>query len=142
MSIFFLLSDGQPHWKDFTLIILIIGGGIGVWYAFHQNKKFKSHLNRMNRDMDSLQNAEKALENLQKELEEAKQAQEDVITEKQNLEKKLQDSKTDLDSLPNSSYSDLEVSQLKAEIEVRASQTTIPSFVKKLCGRCCEPSSN
>lgn len=115
MSISLFLLDGQPHWKDLTLIVLLIGGGIGVWYAFQQNKKFKNHLNRMNRDMDSLQNAEKALENLQKELEEAKQAQEDVITEKQNLEKKLQDSKTDLDSLP---YSDLEVNQLKAEIEV------------------------
>lgn len=117
MSLYFVLLDGQPHWKDLTLIVLLIGGGIGVWYAISQNKKFKSHLNRMNRDMDSLQNAEKALQNLQRELEEAKQAQEDVITEKQNLEKKLRDSKTDL-SLP-SSYSDLEVSQLKAEIEVR-----------------------
>ncbi|KAJ8955299.1 hypothetical protein NQ314_006912 [Rhamnusium bicolor] len=105
-----------PHWKDLTLIFLTIVGGLGVWYAFQQNKKFKSHLNRMNKDMDSLQNAEKALENLQKELEQAKQAQESVITEKQNLEKKLQDSKSDFSSLP-SSYSDLEVSQLKAEIE-------------------------
>ncbi|CAH1996217.1 unnamed protein product [Acanthoscelides obtectus] len=69
----------------------------------------------MTKDMDSLQNAEKALENLQKELEHAKQAQESVITEKQNLEKKLQDSKSELNTLP---YSDLEVSQLKAEIEM------------------------
>lgn len=106
-----------PHWKDLTLIFLTIVGGLGVWYAFQQNKKFKNHLNRMNKDMDSLQNAEKALENLQKELEVAKQAQETVITEKQDLEKKLEDSKTELSSLP-SSYSDLEVSQLKAEIEV------------------------
>lgn len=68
--------------------------------------------------MDSLQNAEKALENLQKELEVAKQAQETVISEKENLEKKLQDSKGELNTL-SSSYSDLEVSQLKAEIEVR-----------------------
>lgn len=68
----------------------------------------------MNRDMDSLQNAEKALENLQKELEVAKQAQESVITEKLDLEKKLQ-----ADSLTlSTSNSDLEVSQLKAEIEV------------------------
>lgn len=67
--------------------------------------------------MDSLQNAEKALENLQKELEVAKQAQESVISEKEHLERKLQDSKIDLNTIP-SSYSDLEVSQLKAEIEV------------------------
>ncbi|KAJ8933378.1 hypothetical protein NQ318_018447, partial [Aromia moschata] len=105
-----------PHWKDLTLIFLIIVGGLGAWYAFQQNKKFKNHLNRMNKDMDSLQNAEKALENLQKELEQAKQAQESVISEKQNLEKKLQD-KTEFNSLP-SSYSDLEVSQLKDEIEM------------------------
>lgn len=68
--------------------------------------------------MDSLQNAEKALENLQKELEVAKQVQETVISEKENLEKKLMDSKSEINTLP-SSYSDLEVSQLKAEIEVR-----------------------
>ncbi|KAJ3658098.1 hypothetical protein Zmor_009857 [Zophobas morio] len=129
-------KDGQPHWKDFTLIVLIIGGGIGVWYAFQQNKKFKTHLNRMNRDMDSLQNAEKALENLAKELEEAKQAQEDVITEKQNLEKRLQDSKTDLDSLPNL-YSDLEVSQLKAEIEMLRTELQIAEG--ELKDRCWSP---
>ncbi|RZB94454.1 stromal interaction molecule -like [Asbolus verrucosus] len=136
MNIFFLLLDGQPHWKDLTLIVLVIGGGIGVWYAFQQNKKFKNHLNRMNRDMDSLQNAEKALENLQKKLEEAKQAQEDVITEKQNLEKKLQDSKTDLDSLPNS-YSDLEISQLKAEIEMLRTELQIAEG--ELKDRCWSP---
>ncbi|CAH1996212.1 unnamed protein product [Acanthoscelides obtectus] len=102
-------------WKDLTLIFLTIVGGLGGWYAYQQNKKFKRHLNRMTKDMDSLQNAEKALENLQKELEHAKQAQESVITEKQNLEKKLQDSKSELNTLP---YSDLEVSQLKAEIEM------------------------
>lgn len=95
-------------------------GTLGVWYAFRQNKKFKDHLNRMSQDMDSLQNAEKALENLQRELEVAKQAQESVITEKENLEKKLQDSKSELNLMP-SSYSDLEVSQLKAEIEVNLS---------------------
>lgn len=107
-----MFLDGTPHWKDLTLIILIVIGGIGAWYAINQNKKFKKHLTRMNRDMDSLQNAEKALENLQKELEQAKQAQETVITEKQDLEKKLEFS-----SCPTS-YSDLEISQLKAEIEV------------------------
>lgn len=91
---------------------MLIFGGIGAYYAVNQNKKFKHHLNRMNKDMDSLQNAEKALENLQKELEVAKQVQETVITEKQDLEKKLEFS-----SCPTS-YSDLEISQLKAEIEV------------------------
>nr|QZZ63291.1 stromal interaction molecule-like protein [Leptinotarsa decemlineata] len=125
-----------PHWKDLTLIFLTIVGGLGVWYAYQQNKKFKNHLNRMNSDMDSLQNAEKALENLQKELEQAKQAQETVISEKQNLEKKLQDSKSELCSLP-SSYSDLEVTQLKAEIEML--RTELQLAEGELKDRCWTP---
>ncbi|KAJ8919442.1 hypothetical protein NQ315_016540 [Exocentrus adspersus] len=125
-----------PHWKDLTLIFLTIVGGLGVWYAYQQNKKFKNHLNRMNKDMDSLQNAEKALENLQKELEEAKQAQESVITEKQDLEKKLQDSKSE-SSLNPSSYSDLEVTQLKAEIEML--RTELQLAEGELKDRCWAP---
>lgn len=51
---------------------------------------------------------------LQKELERARMEQESATTEKQNLEKRLQDESLGL----HTSYSDLEVSQLKAEIEV------------------------
>lgn len=68
--------------------------------------------------MDSLQNAEKELEHLQKQLEQAKQAQENVVTEKEILEKQLQETHADSGNL-HTSYSDLEISQLKAEIEVR-----------------------
>lgn len=97
------------------------------------------------KDMESLQKAETAYEdlqvcistlnylivilklkfsinllNIQKELEKAKQQQEHVSTEKANLEKKLQEQqiKGDHSSELKSSYSDLEVSQLKNEIEV------------------------
>lgn len=92
------------------------------------------------RDMESLQNAETALEdlqvyilsydiffifptysfNFQKELEKAKQEQEFVSTEKANLEKKLQEQqiKDEHSSVLKSSYSDLEISQLKNEVEV------------------------
>ncbi|CAG9819475.1 unnamed protein product [Phaedon cochleariae] len=125
-----------PYWKDLTLIFLSIVGGLGVWYAYQQNKKFKRHLTRMNSDMDSLQNAERALENLQKELEQARQAQETVISEKQNLEKKLQDSKSDLNTLP-CSYSDLEVTQLKAEIEML--RTELQLAEGELKDRCWAP---
>lgn len=51
---------------------------------------------------------------LQKELERARLEQENATTAKQNLEKRLQDESMGL----HTSYSDLEVSQLKAEIEV------------------------
>jgi len=57
------------------------------------------------------------LTRLQKELERARMEQESATTEKQHLEKRLQDESLGL----HTSYSDLEVSQLKAEIEVCAS---------------------
>lgn len=77
----------------------------------------------MNKDMEGLQSAELALQNLQKELEQALLAQENVATEKQNLEKKLQEAaSTENRALPNS-YSDVEVSQLKAEIEASTLST-------------------
>lgn len=66
--------------------------------------------------MEGLQNAEFTLEKLQKELEEARQAEKNVASEKENLEKRLQ-SEADSTTLQNS-LSDGEVSQLKAEIEV------------------------
>lgn len=48
-------------------------------------------------------------------MERARMEQESAATEKQNLEKRLQDESLGL----HTSYSDLEVSQLKAEIEVK-----------------------
>ena len=53
----------------------------------------------------------------QKELERAKLEQESVTTEKKNLERQLLKQGGDQSEL-RTSYSDLEVSQLKAEIEV------------------------
>ncbi|KAB0799344.1 hypothetical protein PPYR_07224 [Photinus pyralis] len=129
-------KDHQPHWKDLTLIVLIIGGSIGMWYAVQQNKKFKSHLTRMNKDMEGLQHAESALENLQRELERAVEARENVVSEKQNLEKKLQEAGADSLGLHNS-YSDLEVSQLKAEIEMLRHELQIAEG--ELKDRCWSP---
>lgn len=101
--------DAKPGWKDYILITLVIGGGIIVWYAYQQNKKFKNHLNRMALDMDNLQKAENAYKEVQEKLEQA-------VEDKNNVEKKLQE-ETETSNMHNS-YSDLEVSQLKAEIEV------------------------
>lgn len=72
----------------------------------------------MMKDMESLHNAELALKNLQKEFEIVKMEQETVTEEKQNLEKRLKDETLGLQT----SCSDLEVSQLKAEIEVSLSE--------------------
>ena len=55
---------------------------------------------------------------VQKELERARQEQECATTEKQDLERRLLEQRGDSNEF-RTSYSDLEVSQLKAEIEVR-----------------------
>lgn len=99
-----------------------------MWYAVQQNKKFKSHLNRMNKDMEGLQNAELALQDLQKELEQALLAQENVATEKQNLERKLQEAASTKSRVFPNTYSDIQVSELKAEIEASS------PFSYVLCG--------
>lgn len=60
-----LLLDTVTHLKDLVLITLLLGALIGFWYAYNQNKSSTQHLKRMMRDMESLQNAETALEDLQ-----------------------------------------------------------------------------
>ena len=100
--------------KDLILITLLFGALIGCWYAYQQKKSSQKDLHRMMKDMESLHNAELELKSLQKEFEIVKMEQESVTTEKQNLEKRLRDESMGL----HASSSDLEVSQLKAEIEV------------------------
>jgi len=71
----------------------------------------------MMKDMESLHKAELALEQLQKELERARMEQACVTSEKQNLERQLLQQESDHPEL-HTSYSDLEVARLKAEIEI------------------------
>lgn len=59
------MADSVTHLKDLVLITLLLGALIGFWYAYNQNKSSTQHLKRMMRDMESLQNAETALEDLQ-----------------------------------------------------------------------------
>ncbi|KAK9498029.1 hypothetical protein O3M35_003914 [Rhynocoris fuscipes] len=110
-------KESNNHIKDIILVTLSLGAIIGFWYAYKMNKNSRRHLKRMMRDMESLQKAELALENLQKELERARQEQECATTQKADLERKLLEQCGDGTEL-RTSYSDLEVSQLKAEIEL------------------------
>ncbi|XP_071452395.1 stromal interaction molecule homolog isoform X2 [Hetaerina americana] len=110
-------KDYSHHMKDLVLVTLLVVAMGGCWYAYQQNKRSQKHLSRMMKDMESLQKAECTLIDLQKELERARHEQECVTTEKQNLERRLQEQAGDPSEL-RTSYSDLEVSQLKAEIEM------------------------
>ncbi|XP_055297506.1 stromal interaction molecule homolog isoform X6 [Sitodiplosis mosellana] len=105
------------RWKDYILVTLLLSAIIGCWYAYQQNKSAKRHLRRMAKDMEGLQKAENALADMQKELEQARLEQENVATEKLDLERRLKEAPS-----LSSSSSDLEVQQLKAEIEMLRSE--------------------
>ncbi|XP_028657833.1 stromal interaction molecule 2 [Erpetoichthys calabaricus] len=80
-----------PHnWmKDFVLMISIIIGVGGCWFAYVQNKTSKEHISKMMKDLESLQTAEQSLRDLQERLEKAQEENRTVAVEKQNLEQKL-----------------------------------------------------
>ncbi|XP_077399854.1 stromal interaction molecule 2 isoform X2 [Vanacampus margaritifer] len=82
----------QHNWmKDFVLMISIVIGVGGCWFAYVQNKSSKVHISQMMKDLDSLQNAEQSLLDLQSRLEKAQEENRTVIVEKQNLEQKMRD---------------------------------------------------
>lgn len=60
-------SAGPQHnWmKDFVLMVSIVIGVGGCWFAYVQNKSSKVHISQMMRDLDSLQHAEQSLLDLQ-----------------------------------------------------------------------------
>ncbi|XP_030634991.1 stromal interaction molecule 2 [Chanos chanos] len=84
----------RPHhnWlKDFVLMVSIIIGVGGCWFAYVQNKSSKVHISQMMKDLESLQSAEQSLRDLQSRLEKAQEENRTVAVEKQNLEQKMRD---------------------------------------------------
>ncbi|XP_014284059.1 stromal interaction molecule homolog isoform X2 [Halyomorpha halys] len=108
-------KESNNHVKDIVLVTLLMAALIGFWYTYRMNKISKKHLKRMMKEMESLQKAELTLEDLQKELERARQEQECATTEKQDLERKLMEHGDSAEV--RSSCSDLELARLKAENE-------------------------
>uniref|UniRef100_A0A3Q3H234 Stromal interaction molecule 2b n=1 Tax=Labrus bergylta TaxID=56723 RepID=A0A3Q3H234_9LABR len=59
----------QHNWmKDFVLMVSIVIGVGGCWFAYVQNKSSKVHISQMMKDLESLQNAEQSLLDLQSRL--------------------------------------------------------------------------
>ncbi|XP_036452051.1 stromal interaction molecule 2 isoform X2 [Colossoma macropomum] len=82
----------QHNWlKDFVLMVSIIIGVGGCWFAYMQNKSSKVHISQMMKDLESLQSAEQSLMELQSRLEKAQEENRTVAVEKQNLEQKMRD---------------------------------------------------
>ncbi|XP_067117451.1 stromal interaction molecule 2 isoform X2 [Osmerus mordax] len=82
----------QHNWlKDFVLMVSILIGVGGCWFAYVQNKSSRVHISQMMRDLESLQSAEFSLMELQERLEKAQEENRTVAVEKQNLEQKMLD---------------------------------------------------
>uniref|UniRef100_A0A3Q0SDE3 Stromal interaction molecule 2 n=1 Tax=Amphilophus citrinellus TaxID=61819 RepID=A0A3Q0SDE3_AMPCI len=82
-----------PHnyMKDLLLIVSVVMGVGGCWFAQAQNKSSKVHIAKMMKDLESLQRAEQSLIDLQEQLERAQEEKRNVAEEKQSLEEKMRD---------------------------------------------------
>uniref|UniRef100_A0A669BK67 Stromal interaction molecule 2 n=1 Tax=Oreochromis niloticus TaxID=8128 RepID=A0A669BK67_ORENI len=82
-----------PHnyMKDLVLIVSVVMGVGGCWFAQAQNKASKVHISKMMKDLESLQRAEESLIELQEQLERAQEEKRNVAEEKQSLEEKMRD---------------------------------------------------
>ncbi|XP_035222166.1 stromal interaction molecule homolog isoform X2 [Stegodyphus dumicola] len=81
----------RNYFKDVILVLSLVIAVGGCWFAYVQHKHSQTHMQKMMQDMEALQKAEDSLRDLQKELNKARQEQEIVSIEKQDLERRLQD---------------------------------------------------
>ncbi|XP_072557912.1 stromal interaction molecule 1b isoform X1 [Paramormyrops kingsleyae] len=81
----------DSHLKDFMLVVSIVIGVGGCWFAFIQNRYSREHMSKMMKDLESLQRAEQSLLDLQQKLQRAQEDHRTVEVEKVNLEQKLRE---------------------------------------------------
>ncbi|XP_063806914.1 stromal interaction molecule 1 isoform X2 [Pseudophryne corroboree] len=84
------LLTRHNHLKDFMLVVSIVIGVGGCWFAFIQNRYSKDHMKKMMKDLEGLHRAEQSLHDLQTRLQKAQEEHRTVEVEKVHLEKKLQ----------------------------------------------------
>ncbi|XP_061637158.1 stromal interaction molecule 1-like isoform X5 [Phyllopteryx taeniolatus] len=85
------LMNRHNHLKDFMLVVSIVIGMGGCWFAYIQNRYSKDHMKKMMKDLEGLQRAEQSLHDLQQKLQIAQEEHRSVEVEKVNLEQKLRD---------------------------------------------------
>ncbi|XP_023694624.2 stromal interaction molecule 1a isoform X3 [Paramormyrops kingsleyae] len=85
------LMNRHSHLKDFMLVVSIVIGMGGCWFAYIQNRYSKDHMSKMMKDLEGLQRAEQSLHDLQQKLQIAQEEHRTVEVEKVNLEQKLRD---------------------------------------------------
>ena len=97
-------KDSSSMLKDVILSTLLVLAVTGFIYAYRQNKRSRDHLQRMIKDMESLSQAERTLQDMQAKLT-LKDSEIDLLHHQNNLVQ---------NELPDA----LEVSRLKEEVEV------------------------
>ncbi|XP_043928978.1 stromal interaction molecule 1 isoform X4 [Protopterus annectens] len=85
------LLTRHNHLKDFMLVVSIVIGVGGCWFAYIQNRYSKEHMKKMMADLEGLQRAEQSLHDLQERLQKAQEEHRTVEVEKVTLEQKLRD---------------------------------------------------
>ncbi|XP_059186934.1 stromal interaction molecule 1a isoform X1 [Centropristis striata] len=85
------LMNRHNHLKDFMLVVSIVIGMGGCWFAYIQNRYSKDHMKKMMKDLEGLQRAEQSLHDLQQKLQIAQEEHRTVEVEKVTLEQKLRD---------------------------------------------------
>ncbi|XP_073673628.1 stromal interaction molecule 1a isoform X2 [Garra rufa] len=85
------MMNRHNHLKDFMLVVSIVIGMGGCWFAYIQNRHSKDHMKKMMKDLESLHRAEQSLHDLQQKLQIAQEEHRSVEVEKVNLEQKLRD---------------------------------------------------
>lgn len=65
MLLLFLTVNRHNHLKDFMLVVSIVIGMGGCWFAYIQNRYSKDHMKKMMKDLEGLQRAEQSLHDLQ-----------------------------------------------------------------------------
>ncbi|NP_001090506.1 stromal interaction molecule 1 L homeolog precursor [Xenopus laevis] len=84
------LLTRHNHLKDFMLVVSIVIGVGGCWFAYIQNRYSEDHMKKMMKDLEGLHRAEQSLHDLQERLQKAQEEHHTVEVEKVHLEKKLQ----------------------------------------------------
>ncbi|XP_019943949.1 stromal interaction molecule 1a isoform X2 [Paralichthys olivaceus] len=85
------LMNRHNHLKDFMLVVSIVIGMGGCWFAYIQKRYSKDHMKKMMKDLEGLQRAEQSLHDLQQKLQIAQEEHRTVEVEKVTLEQKLRD---------------------------------------------------
>lgn len=65
LSALLLTVNRHNHLKDFMLVVSIVIGMGGCWFAYIQNRYSKDHMKKMMKDLEGLQRAEQSLHDLQ-----------------------------------------------------------------------------